>query len=198
LAELKAALGNDPDRFAWTVARPLVVDRLLRQRFEEDESLHAGERKEMEDLRAQLLAARKSGADVGQLLGLMEEGRSNEVVESTWLLSPRPAPEKPVAGPDQAEVREQFGPDARVLSPADNPAGNGKLYIEDMAPDLRRVLLLQLAKAGDVSAVIEVPSGYLLYLARGRTDARLDIACLAMRKRDFDGWLQGQCDKLKE
>jgi hypothetical protein len=41
LAELKAALGNDTNRFARTVAKPIVVERLLRNRFENDDELHA-------------------------------------------------------------------------------------------------------------------------------------------------------------
>ena len=56
LAELKAALGNDPARFARTVAKPIVVERLLRNRFENDDQLHAPQRHQVEQVRAQLLA----------------------------------------------------------------------------------------------------------------------------------------------
>src|SRR5262245_35099146 len=44
LAELKDALGNDASRFACVVARPIVVERLLRQRFEDDATLHSAPR----------------------------------------------------------------------------------------------------------------------------------------------------------
>lgn len=67
-----------------------------------------------------------------------------------------------------------------------------------MPADLRHILLVQLGEAGDVSAVIEVEGGFLLYLARARTATELDIACLTLGKRDFDGWLQEQCGKLKQ
>lgn len=90
LAELKAALDNDPVRFARTVARPIVVDRVLRERFVDDESLHATQREQVEQARAQLLAAKKSGAGAGQLLDLLRRGHSNEVLESTWLLTRAP------------------------------------------------------------------------------------------------------------
>ena len=197
LAEIKAALGNAPARFNRTMARPLVVDRLLRERFENDDSLHVAEREQMGKIRARLLAAKKSGAVTGRLVGLLEEGRSNEVVKSTWLLSPRPV-QKDVDGPTQAEVQKQFGPSARILSSPHDPTGQRQLYIEDISADLRQVLLAQLQKAGDISAVIEVQSGFLLYLARERTGTELDLACLAVRKRDFDGWVREQCAKLKQ
>ena len=58
LSELKAALGNDPNRFARTVAKPIVVERLLRNRFENDDGLHAAQRREAEKVREQLLAAK--------------------------------------------------------------------------------------------------------------------------------------------
>ena len=41
LAELKTALGNDPERFARTVVKPILVERELRQRFDNDDHLHA-------------------------------------------------------------------------------------------------------------------------------------------------------------
>ena len=60
LAELKAALGHDTNRFARTVAKPIVVERLLRNRFENDDQLHAPQRREAEKVREQLLATRSS------------------------------------------------------------------------------------------------------------------------------------------
>ena len=50
-AEIKAALGNDTNRFARAVARPIVVERLLRERFDNDDALHAPQRREMEEVR---------------------------------------------------------------------------------------------------------------------------------------------------
>lgn len=55
LAELKQALGNDANRFAEAVARPIVVDRILRERFADDAMLHAGPRERAERLRSELL-----------------------------------------------------------------------------------------------------------------------------------------------
>ena len=53
LAEIKAALGNDPEKFANTFAKPILVERELRQRFDNDDALHAATRRECETARDQ-------------------------------------------------------------------------------------------------------------------------------------------------
>jgi len=63
LAEIKAALGNDPARFAQAFAQPFLVERLLRDKFENDEALHAAQRREAERVRLHLLAV---AADVSR------------------------------------------------------------------------------------------------------------------------------------
>jgi hypothetical protein len=44
LAAIKAALGNDDSRFANSFVKPIVVERLLRERFDNDDALHASQR----------------------------------------------------------------------------------------------------------------------------------------------------------
>src|SRR6195256_676968 len=58
LAELKAALGNDPGRFARAMAKPIVVERRLREKFDNDDALHAPQRRQAGQTRDQLLAAK--------------------------------------------------------------------------------------------------------------------------------------------
>jgi hypothetical protein len=57
LAEIKAALGHDPARFANVFAKPILVERLLREKFDNDDALHAPLRREMERVRTQLTDA---------------------------------------------------------------------------------------------------------------------------------------------
>jgi hypothetical protein len=57
LAEIKTALGNDAARFARAMAKPILVERLLREKFENDDALHASQRREMERVRTQLTNA---------------------------------------------------------------------------------------------------------------------------------------------
>jgi hypothetical protein len=43
-----------------------------------------------------------------------------------------------------------------------------------------------------VSAVIEAPTGFLLYLCTEKTTGTLSVAVLSLRKRDYDQWLAEQ------
>jgi len=191
LAELKAALSNDPARFARTVARPILVERLLRDRFENDDALHAAQRRAAETARAELLAAKQRGCAVTNLLALLQQGRSNEVSEVTWQLGP-PPPEASTPGADGIEIKKRFGPNARIISPPPKGEGGPKFYFEDLPPELQRVLRVQLRQADDVSAVIETPGGFLLYLCKEKTAAVLTVVTLSIPKRTYEQWLAEQ------
>lgn len=56
LAEIKHALGNDAERFALGMARPILVERELRCRFDNDDQLHALQRRQAEQARESLLS----------------------------------------------------------------------------------------------------------------------------------------------
>ena len=122
LADLKAALGNDPEKFANAFAKPILAERELRQRFDNDDVLHAATRRKCENARSELLAARTNGASLAQLLDRLHHAHSNEVSETTWQLGARPtATNAPTA--DELEIKKRFGPDAQILSPAPRRAG---------------------------------------------------------------------------
>ncbi len=221
LAEIKTALGNDRVRFANAFAKPFLVERLLREKFENDDRLHADQRREAERVRAQLLAARRSrgheapaptaasGKQKGEtdqslftsaatndcmpaLAAILKAGRSNEVSERTWQLGPRPA-ETNAPAADELEIKRRFGPNAQLISSPPEQKDR-KLYFEDLPAELQRVLRVQLQQPGDVSAVIETPGGFLLYLCKERTDQTLSIARLSLPKRSFEQWLSQQPD----
>jgi hypothetical protein len=201
LAELKSALGNDPVRFARSLARPIVVERTLRTRFENDDKLHAPERAKMEELRARVLGARD--ASYADRLAIVQTAKLGDAPESTWQLAPRPAESQtaaPAAGTSSpTEVKasssaysiEATAQVAQVIaSPEKSAAGRERtLYFEDLPPELQNVLRAQLRKSGDVSAVIETPHGFLLYLAKSRTEDTLAAAVLSLPKRGYEEWL---------
>ena len=187
LAELKAALGNDPSRFARTVARPIVVERELRSRFDNDDQLHAAQRRQAEQTRNELLAARGQG--VGKLVALLKHSHSNEVNEITWQLAARP-PEQEAANADAAEIQKRFGPNAQILASPQSGGKERKFYFEDLSPELQKVLRAQLRQAGDVSAVIETPGSFLLYVTREKTDTILSVAGLTLPKRSYKQWIE--------
>ena len=195
LAEIKAALGNDPVRFARAMARPLVVERALRARFENDDALHAPQRRAAEQARARWIA--KETVD--------------ETHDVTWQLTPQPAlehaelekrnppaataPVKSAAnsGSYSVEATTQL---AQVLS-SHEPGARAKdenRYFEDLAPRLQDILRAQLRRPGDVSAVIETPSAFLLFQVKAKTDTTLTASNLTIPKRSYEEWLALQPD----
>ena len=193
LAELKAALGNDTNRFARTVAKPILVERLLRERFENDDALHASLRQRVEQTRNQLITAKTNGADWKKLGGLLKQAHSNEVTEITWQLGVRPA-ETNAPTADEIEIKKRFGPDARILSapPAAADGPDAKSYFTELPDELQHVLRVQLRHPGDISAVIESPRGFLLFLAKEKTKTVLSVATLSLAKRSYEQWLADQ------
>jgi len=145
LAEIKAALDNDPRKFADACAKPILVERLLREKFDNDDALHAPQRREMEQMREQLLAVLSSRGNealtspsqlstlnsqrdssslltsattddlVKKLIAILRQSHSNEVTETTWQLGARPA-ETNAPAADELEIKKRFGPNARILS----------------------------------------------------------------------------------
>lgn len=189
LAEIKAALGHDPGRFANAFAKPFLVERLLREKFDTDDALHAPQRRQVEQKRAELLAAKTNGAGCDQLLALLGRGHSNDVSRTTWQLAPRPA-ETNAPSADDIEIQKRFGPTAQILSsPQGGEGKERKVYFEDLPGELQNVLRVQLRRPGDVSAVIETSGGFLCYLASEKTDAVLNVAALALPKRRYEQWL---------
>jgi hypothetical protein len=193
LAELKTALGNDNARFARTVVRPIIVERLLRDKFENDDALHAPQRHVAEQAREQLLAAKKSGASFEQQISLLKQGHSNEVTTTTWQLGVRPEEKSSAENPDEIEIKKRFGPDAQILSGSRNSREEKpKCYLQDLPADLQSVLRIQLRQPGDVSAVVEMPGGFLVYVLKERTEATMTITALTLPKRSYEQWLADQ------
>ena len=223
LAEIKTALGHDPARFADAFAKPILVERLLREKFDNDDALHAPQRRTVELVRGQLLAARnhrgnealtekpetrnpKSEIDqsrltsaamndrVAELLALLKQFHSNDVSETTWQLGTRPA-ETNAAAADEIEIKQRFGPNAQMLGSPHAGGKGAKFYFEDLPEELQNVLRVQLCQLGDVSAVIEMPGVFLLYVAKKKTDAVLNVATLSLPKRSYEQWLENQNEK---
>lgn len=191
LAEIKAALGNDPYKFAQAYAKRFLVEHLLRKEFENDDSLHASQRQGCESVRRELLTAKMNGATSVELLALLWQPHSNDVTEITWQLGPRPA-ELNTLSADELEIRKRFGPDVQILASPSGGELDPTCYFEDLPPELQKVLRIQLNQAGDVSAVIEAPRGFLLYVCRARTQDKLAAACLSLPKRGYEEWLNEQ------
>jgi hypothetical protein len=209
LAEIKTALGNDPVRFAQVFAKPFLVERLLRDKFDNDEALHGAQRREAERVRRELLeAGAKSEARnpkaegrpksetrsvqapvvTSNQLTILKAGATGQFSETTWQLGARPA-ETYAPAADELEIKQRFGPNAQISSSPHRAERDQKAYFEDLPAELQQVLRVQLRQPGDVSAVIETPGGFLLYVAKDKTDKALTVACLSLPKRSYEQWL---------
>ena len=194
LAEIKAALGHDPARFANVFAKPILVERLLREKFDNDDRLHAPQRRQAEQTRNELLAAKQNGADCEKLLALLKRSHSNAVTETTWQLGARPA-ETNAPAVDEIEIRKRFGPNAQILSSSHTGDGKERKFcFTDLPGELQNVLRAQLRQPGDVSAVIEMPGGFQLYLAKEKNAETLSVAALSLPKRSYEQWLAEQAE----
>lgn len=191
LVEIKTALGDDSTRFANVFAKPILVERLLREKFDNDDNLHAPQRRQAEQTRHELLAAKAKGANIEKLLTLLQSSDSNSVIETTWQITASPA-ETNLPKAELLEVQKRFGPNAQLLSSPHADGTERKFYFADLPIELQNVLRVQLRKAGDVSAVIETPGGFLLYVAKEKTDTMLSVAGLSLPKRSYEQWLEEQ------
>lgn len=82
---------------------------------------------------------------------------------------------------------------SQAINPPDKSAhGKEKLYSEDLDPELQKVLRVQLQKPGDVSVVIEMPGGFLVFLAKEKSAESLSAASLSIPKRSYEEWLKQQ------
>ena len=191
LAEIKAALGNDLALFAEVFAKPILVEHELRQRFVDDDARHAPQRAKAEALRSALLAERDPAAR--QQLLKKDGSQTGNLSQTTWQLGPRPKTET-----DDAAALEnlppgigKLGPGAKILSsPNRDPDEERKFYFEDLHPQLQKVLSAQLTKPGAVSAVIEMPQAFLLYVATEKTDETLAVEALTIPKADYSRWVR--------
>ncbi len=156
LAEIKAALGNDPTRFAGAFVKPILVERELRRCFANDDAIHADLRRAGENARTNLLNARAAGASPAELVARLTRDHTNSITLASWQL------------------------DGSTTTTA---------AFANLPPQLREVLAAQLRAAGDVSALIETPENFLLYVAREKTESVLSAACLSLPKPDCDSWL---------
>jgi hypothetical protein len=188
LAEIKSALANDSTRFANSFAKPFLVERLLHEKFDNDDALHAPQRQQAEQARNELLAARTNGADYKKLVALLKTGHSNAVTETTWQLAARTAQTNGPAA-DETEIRKRFGTNARILSAPQALDSAPMFYFEELPAELQHVLRVQLRRPDDISAVIETPTGFLLYVVKEKTDTILSVAVLSVPKRGYEEWI---------
>jgi hypothetical protein len=188
LNELKAALDNDPARFASTVAKPLVVDRLLREHFESDDALHSSQRQTAEDVRQRVRDAHRLDRPISELVAVLKQAKGGQISQLAFRLTPlQPKPAR--AEPSLAPFADSSGAPANG-SPTEQRSEEMSL---DVLPErLQDLLRAQLLKPGDISALVEFPDSFKLYLLTERNVNRLEVAVLSISKQSYQQWLLSQ------
>jgi len=125
LRELRKALDDDPARFARAVAKPLMVERELRARFENDDKLHASRREEAGGARREILNAQARSAKVQDLVSLLR--KKGSVEETTWQLD------------SQETLTITSNASALALQTHTNVSGTGGVYAIDASARLAMV-----------------------------------------------------------
>jgi hypothetical protein len=184
LSKIKAVIGPGEAGFTETVVKPIIVERLLRQKYYQDEPIHAAERASATDKRQRLQAGKSVEGleELNWLLGKPPEGASE-------------APDKMVAsqikssgGPYTNEATVQV---AEVIGePEADETQIKNFYFDELEPELREVLKTQLSKAGDVSSVIETPEGFSIYRAKELTTEQWRVEAVFIPRKSYDVWLR--------
>ena len=124
-------------------------------------------------------------------VAILKASHSNAVTETSWQLGAR-GPDTDAPAADEIEIKKRFGPDAQLLSGPRGGERDRQFHIEDLPGELQRVLRVQLRQPGDVSAVIETPGSFLLYVCKEKTARTLSVTMLSLPKRSYEEWLAEQ------
>ena len=130
---------------------------LLHEKFQNDPKLHAASRARAEQLRKQTLALPQPD----KRLALLQS--ANEARAVTWQLAARSE-----TTPVKPEIKSA---DYAIEATIDRAPEKG-FYFEDLDPELQQVLRVQLTTPGDISAVIETPTAFLLSVPRTKPAKR--------------------------
>jgi len=165
LRELFTALDNDPLLIAECLARPILVDRLLRNAYARDARFHGTLRVQAE---AALLAHRDGTT------------ASGEAVASEWRLatggSPASGTEESVEL-DTERWREQI---VRLATSFGISVGSGE--------DLTAEALVEAIPVGRFSGLVEENERYFATIVSGKDADRLRLTTVSWDKRPFEAW----------
>lgn len=183
LARLKEALGPGRDGFDEVVVKPALADRLLRNGFLEDDSIHRKQRDEARMAREKLL------------VGNPVEG----MISMKWMRRHRPHGEgRPASHISSSEVVSTSSSYMNTASLNFLPRGGiddgspVEIHMDDVDPDEFDVLQQNLVKKGDVSPIIETMNDFAIYKAVEIHEDFWKLQCLRIPRMDFTTWLEGQ------
>ena len=163
---IKAALQNDRRRIEEVFCRPLVVERMLRAKFDFDQAIHAGPHQRAREARGVFLAGKKPAGVTTAVLA------------------------RAATGADTAEMLDRAQKEAalpRVLSPPEEAAKEEPTPIH---PEMAAVLEKEFRKPGDVTTILEERDRFSVFRL---IEAKLDswkVEAVTLPKVDFDTWFE--------
>jgi hypothetical protein len=196
--EIREALGNDRDRIDPAYVRPLVVEHLLHRCFDNDAHLHAAVRTRADAMRTALLAQNPDPVRDGAAWESFAGEHGAVMSEFRCYLLPKPGDVNAIheaathpASPGDTVTGGPYSVEAVVeLDPAKAKEAIVKeLYLEDMPPDLARLLTVQLRESGNVSALVETDHGFNVYVTTERTATHLSARLFHFAKLGYEEWI---------
>jgi len=161
LEEIYAALGQDVFLLQECFARPVIADRLVRNFLAGDARIHAGPRREAEDLRQRLVTG-------GQRVEALDLGRSRVVVVRRRDRSdgPPPAPQTKDA---VAVAAPQRAPQAPAWIPGMRPDP-----FELDSPEFELLRREFPVRTGEIGPVVEEPDAFVVRVLLSETEDSLE------------------------
>jgi hypothetical protein len=163
---VKKALGGEREKILEIVCRPLLVERVLRGRFDQDRQVHAAEHQKAREARAAMIAGR--APEAARVVSLTSSSESGPGVDEMLAKA----------------KSEASGP--RVLKPA---AERDKDAPFPAPPELMAVLEKELKKPGDVTTILEDRQQFQVFRLVERQGPVFKLEAVNVPKRSFDAWL---------
>jgi hypothetical protein len=128
-------------------------------------------------LRQNLLHQKSGGATVEELLAELKRDGANQITETTFQLS--------------AKRTEKLADSDVKTTPHKSKR---EVRLDELPRQLQQVLRAQLRQAGDISAVIEMPDAFTLFVAREKTGETLTVLLCSIPKRSYEQYLTKQAE----
>ena len=190
LAKIKSALGPGETGYIQTVIKPIIVERLLRENFYRDKSIHAAERTKAISMR-EILAKNKKPEGVQEVTWLLKKKPEAENKKINFTPSTSKSKTASYTNEGAAQVAQIIGGDEK------NPKDEN-VYFEDIDAELANALRQNLHKTGDMSPIIETVDGFSIYKMNMMTADFWKIDFVFIPRKSYEKWLSECAIKMQK
>ena len=194
------AFGNDARRPGCPAAGTVLVEREWRQRLDGGVDIRSDARRKADAAREHLLVGPRPWIASAEERQSIARDQDMAVQDMAWAL----APASPRAGASSGRIHTDAskGPSAApaaLSAPASEPPAERftpsdrrqvpALSFEGLPKTLQESLRVQLKNRGDVSTVIEMPGGFVVYALRAKTEDTLSVTVFSIPKQPREDWI---------